>query len=156
MSEFSKRIKEWLRDNRVDAQVLEYPQSVHSVNEAVATSGYPVERFTKSIVMLTADDRVVIAMVPADSRASTERVRKTLNLAERPRVATVGEVEARLGQQIGGNSPLNAPGATILIDPRVLEREWILTGGGDNRTLIKIRVDELTRVVTYSAARVRK
>ncbi len=156
VSEFSNRIKEWLRDNEVDAKVLEYPESVHSVGEAVAVSGYPVERFTKSIVMLTADDRLVIAVVPADTRASTERVRKALNLADRPRVVTADESEAYLGQQIGGNSPLNAPHAAILIDPKVLEREWILTGGGDDRTLVRIRIDELQRVVTYSAVRVRK
>ncbi len=156
MSDSSNRIKRWIEDNNVNAEMLSFSERVYTVEEAVAVSGYPVERFTKSIVMLTSDDRLVIALVPADARASTERVRKALGLIDRPRVVTAEESERYLGQQLGGNSPLNAPNATILIDPKVLERDWILTGGGDDRNLVKMPVAELKRVVTYIEARVRK
>jgi Cys-tRNA(Pro)/Cys-tRNA(Cys) deacylase len=156
MSDASNRVKRWIEDNNVDAEMLGFADSVHSVQEAVAVSGYPVERFTKSIVMLTSDDSLVIALVPADARASTERVRKALGLTDRPRIVTAEESERYLGQQLGGNSPLNAPNASILIDPKVLERDWVLTGGGDDRNLVKIPVAELKRVVIYTEVRVRK
>lgn len=156
MSDFSDKIKRWIEDNDVDAEMLSFSERVYTVGEAVTVSGYPVERFTKSIVMVTSDERLVIALVPADARASTERVRKVLGLTDRPRIVTAEESERYLGQQLGGNSPLNAPNATILIDPKVLERDWILTGGGDDRNLVKIPVAELKRVVTYREARVRK
>ena len=156
MSEFSNRMKRWLDENRVNAEFLAFDKSVHTVQEAVEVSGYPVERFTKSIVMLTTDEQLVIAVVPADTRASTNRVRKALCLADRPRVVTREESAEYLDQQLGGNSPLNAPNAIILIDPKVLEREWILIGGGDDRNLVKISIAELERVVTYVEARVRK
>jgi Cys-tRNA(Pro)/Cys-tRNA(Cys) deacylase len=156
MSDSSTRIKRWIEDNNVNAEMLSFSERVYTVEEAVAVSGYPVERFTKSIVMLTSDERLVIALVPADARASTDRVRKALGLIDRPRIVTAEESERYLGQQLGGNSPLNAPNATILIDPKVLERDWILTGGGDDRNLVKIPVAELKRVVTYTEARVRK
>lgn len=156
MSDSSNRVKRWIEDNNVNAEMLSFSERVYTVEEAVAVSGYQVERFTKSIVMLTSDERLVIALVPADARASTERVRKALGLIDRPRIVTAEESERYLGQQLGGNSPLNAPNATILIDPKVLERDWILTGGGDDRNLVKIPVAELKRVVTYTEARVRK
>jgi prolyl-tRNA editing enzyme YbaK/EbsC (Cys-tRNA(Pro) deacylase) len=156
MSDSSNRITRWIEDNNVNAEMLSFSERVYTVEEAVAVSGYPVERFTKSIVMLTSDERLVIALVPADARASTDRVRKALGLIDRPRIVTAEESERYLGQQLGGNSPLNAPNATILIDPKVLERDWILTGGGDDRNLVKIPVAELKRVVTYTEARVRK
>ncbi len=156
MSEFSDRIRQWLHEHQVDAEVLSFGENVHTVQEAVEVSGYPVERFTKSIVMLTAEGGVVVAVVPAVARASTDRVRKALRLSDRPRIATSEESERYLCQQIGGNSPLNAPDATVLIDPKVLEKEWILTGGGDDCSLVKISIDELKRVVKYTEARVRK
>ena len=156
MSDASDRVKRWIEDNNVNAEILSFSDRVYTVEEAVAVSGYPVERFTKSIVMLTSEEKLVIALVPADARASTERVRKALGLIDRPRIVTAEESERHLGQQLGGNSPFNAPNATILIDPKVLERDWILTGGGDDRNLIKISVAELKRVVTYTEARVRK
>ena len=156
MSDASDGVKRWIEDNNVKAEMLSFSDRVYTVEEAVAVSGYPVERFTKSIVMLTSEEKLVVALVPADARASTERVRKALGLIDRPRIVTADESERYLGQQLGGNSPLNAPNAIILIDPKVLERDWILTGGGDDRNLIKISVAELKRVVTYTEARVRK
>jgi prolyl-tRNA editing enzyme YbaK/EbsC (Cys-tRNA(Pro) deacylase) len=83
-------------------------------------------------------------------------VRKALALAQRPRIATASESETLLGQQIGGNSPLNADNARVLIDPEVLAMDWILTGGGDARSLVRISIAELRRVVGFTEARVRK
>ena len=106
--------------------------------------------------MLTPAGNVIIAMVPAENRASTEKVRKFLELEERPRIATAEEVEKHIGQQVGGNSPFNAPNAKILIDSKILEKGWILTGDGDDRHLVKISTKELKRVIDYTEARVRK
>lgn len=156
MTEYSQRIKTWLDDNNIDADLLKFKESVHSVEEAVMVSGYPVERITKSIVMLTQKNDLVIAVVCAKNRASTERVRKFLKHNERPRIATEGEIEHLTGQKAGGNSPLNASNALILIDPKVLELDWVLTGGGDDRHLIKISIEELKKVTTYTAVRIRK
>lgn len=156
MTVYSQRIKDWLRKENVDAEILSFEESVHSVEEAIAVSGHPIERITKSIVMLTPADKLVIAMVPAKYRASTERVRKFLELDERPRIATAEEIEKYLGQQVGGNSPFNAPNAKILIDPKLIEKDWILTGGGDNRHLVKISTEELKRVIVFTETRIRK
>lgn len=156
MSIHAERIRAWIAQRGVQAQLLRFEHSVHSVAQAVAVSGHPVERFTKSIVMLDEDGQAIIAVVPARSRASTDRVRKALALAQRPRIATASESEALLGQQLGGNSPLNADDARVLIDPEVLAIDWILTGGGDERSLVRISIEELRRVVDFTEARVRK
>ncbi|MBM9606108.1 aminoacyl-tRNA deacylase [Desulfopila inferna] len=157
MTVYSRRLQDWLHHNNVKAELLSFDKSVHSVEEAVAVSGYPVERITKSIVMLTAaDDTIVIAMVPASKRVSTERVRKYLQLKERPLIADAELIEKRIGQQAGGNSPLSAGDAIILLDPELLQMDWILTGGGDDRHLVKISIEELRKAVPHKVTRVRK
>ncbi len=156
MSKYSGNIKKFLIENNIKAEFLKFDNSVHSVREAVEVSGFPVERFTKSIVMLTSDNDIVIAVVAAENRASTERVRKALRLCQRPRLASAEESEKYLGQQLGGNSPLPPLNAKVLIDQKVLEKEWILVGGGDDRSLVKISIEELTRVIPYTKVRVRK
>jgi Cys-tRNA(Pro)/Cys-tRNA(Cys) deacylase len=156
MTKYSQRIKDWLRQKDVAAELLNFEKSVHSVEETIAVTGYPIERITKSIVMVTPTENFIIAMVPATSRASTERVRKFLGIDVRPRLATSEEIQTVIGQMPGGNSPFNAPNATVLIDPKLLEQDWIITGGGDDKHLIKITIAELKRVVTYTETRVRK
>ncbi|MCP5265074.1 MAG: GNAT family N-acetyltransferase [Burkholderiaceae bacterium] len=150
------RIAAWIRAHQVPAEMLEFAQSVHSVADAVAASGHPVERITKSLVMLGEDGVLVVAMVPATHRASLERVRKALGLGQRPRLATAEEIEARTGQRAGGNSPLNLSDARIVIDPAIFERDWILTGGGDDRHLVRIPTQALRRFVHFVEARIRK
>jgi len=149
------RIEAWLRTNRVEAEFLRFAPSVHTVDEAVGVSGIPIEHFTKSIVMVTDAGQPIVAIVPAETRASTDRVRKALQLAERPRVATASESEELLRQPIGGNCPFDVGGATVLVDPRVMEREWIVLGGGDDRSLVRISTAELRRAVDLREVRVR-
>jgi Cys-tRNA(Pro)/Cys-tRNA(Cys) deacylase len=156
MTKYSQRIKDWLYEENIEAELLTFNKSVHSAEEAVAVSGQPIERITKSIVMITQVGTLVIAMVPAKNRASTKRVGKFLKLDERPRIASAKEILKHTGQQVGGNSPFNVPNAKILIDPKILEEDWILTGGGDDRHLVKISTEELKRIIDYSEVRVRK
>lgn len=156
MSIYSQRIKNWLDKRQVNAEFLGFDQSVHSVAEAVAVSGYPENRFTKSIVMVDADNQPIIAVVCAEHRASTDRVRKAMGLADRPAIASPDQTEALLNQQTGGNTPLNADQALILIDPKVLEKDWVIVGGGDNRHLVKIKLETLRGNVEFTEVRVRK
>ncbi len=156
MSKYSGSIKNFLIENNIKAEFLKFDNSVHSVREAVEVSGFPVERFTKSIVMISSDNDIVIAVVAAENRASTERVRKALSLCKRPRLASIEESEKYLGQQLGGNSPLTPLNAKVLIDQKVMEKDWVIVGGGDDHSLVKISIEELTKVVPYTEVRVRK
>lgn len=156
MCEQSDRIEAWLQGVGADSEFLRFDSSVHTVDEAVSASGIDIVHFTKSIAMITDSGKPVLAVVPADSRASTDRVRKALHLSERPRVATADESERMFGQKLGGNCPFNVSDVTVLVDPRVADREWAVFGGGDDRSLVTISMAELRRIVSFTEARVRK
>jgi len=156
VSDYANQIGGWLRENAPEAQLLRYDTSVHSVEEAVSTSGLPLEEFTKSIAMISPEGEGIVAVVPATKRASTDRVKKALALTERPRLASPEDSLALLGQDIGGNSPLMLSAIRVLVDPLVLEREWIVVGGGHDRTLVRISVSDFERVPSFDVARVRK
>lgn len=44
----------------------------------------------------------------------------------------------------------------FLIDPKVMEREIVFTGGGSENSLLKIRTDELIRANQGTVIRVRQ
>lgn len=156
MGEHADKIEAWLRDVGAEAEFIRFDTSVHTVDEAVSASGIDIAHFTKSIAMITDSGQPVLAIVPADSRASTDRVRKALKLSERPRIATAEESEEKLGQKLGGNCPFNVASATVIVDPNVANREWAVLGGGDDKSLVKISIAELRRVVSFTEARVRR
>ena len=149
-----------LQDPRQTFYIELQPVSNRATAEALAISGLSLDTLRQR-GLPPSEAMACLAewlheVVPADSRANTERVRKALSLDERPRIATAEESEQHLRQQIGGNSPLNTPNAKVLIDPKVLERDWILTGGGDNQSLVKISIPELQRIVEFETVRIRK
>ena len=152
----AESLSEWLKENDVEAEILSFDKSVHSVEDAIRVSGFPLEQITKSIVMVDETGSMLMALVPAKFRASSERVRKCLGHNERPRIADADEVFETLGQKIGGNAPLNLGKVNLLVDPLIFDQEWIIVGGGDDRHLIHIKSEELKRLTPFIEARVRK
>ena len=80
MSEGMSDIEAWLRARNARADYLRFDESVHIVEQAARASGYPIEHFTRSIVMLASEEAPIVALIPADRRASTERMWKALDL----------------------------------------------------------------------------
>lgn len=64
MTKYSENIKRWLEENEVASEFLSFDQSVHSVKEAVEVSGYPLENFTKTILMIGESGELIVAVVP--------------------------------------------------------------------------------------------
>ena len=55
-----------------------------------------------------------------------------------------------------GGTPAFGFDATYLVDPRVLEREFVYTGGGSETSLVKISPGEMLRVNSGEVTRIRK
>ncbi|HHY93244.1 MAG TPA: hypothetical protein GX511_07875, partial [Firmicutes bacterium] len=55
-----------------------------------------------------------------------------------------------------GGVPSFGFSARFLIDPKVLEKEWVLTGGGSERSLIRIAPAELVTLSGGQVVRIRK
>ena len=107
--------------------ICPFEQSCHSVAEAAAVVGTDPEHFVKNICMTDAQDRVIVAIVKGEDRASTSRVAKALQ-TERVRTMTPDEMLVKTGYPCGG-TPSFGFAATFLVDPRVMEKSEVYTGG---------------------------
>jgi prolyl-tRNA editing enzyme YbaK/EbsC (Cys-tRNA(Pro) deacylase) len=58
-------------------------------------------------------------------------------------------VRALTGQEIGGVTPFGLPvGIAVLVDPRVLARDWLVLGGGNRSSKLRIAPNLLTGLPT--------
>ncbi|MHA2251781.1 MAG: aminoacyl-tRNA deacylase [Candidatus Kariarchaeaceae archaeon] len=133
-----------VEDQNVKAEHLIFEESIHTVADCIRVSGYPIEEITKSIVMIGKEDKTIVALVPAKFRASTKRVGKILNQPP-PTIATTEQTLERTGYPAGG-VPFIGFTAIRLVDPKIIEREYIYTGGGSNRSLLKLWVSEIKKL----------
>ncbi len=154
MSHYEDKLRVFVAENGIQAEVISFAQSTHSVAEAAAAVGADPEDFVKSICMVTMGGKLVVAIVKGEHRASTSRVGKALGIP-RPRVAETDEILELTGYPVGG-TPAFGYKATYLMDPKVLEKEKVYSGGGSGNALTYISTEEIRRVNGAQITRVRK
>ena len=154
MSSYDDKLRDYVSDNGIDAEVISFAQSTHSVAEAAAAVGADPEDFVKSICMVTMGGKLVVAIVKGEHRASTSRVGKALGIP-RPRIANPDEILELTGYPVGG-TPAFGYEATFLMDPKVLEKVHVYSGGGSGNALTYMPTEEMMRVNGARVTRVRK
>lgn len=148
------RLRSWIETHRIDAEQIVFDTSCHSVAEAADATGAGIDAIIKNICMIDGHGHLIVAIVPGAERASTRRVGHALG-TDRPRIATPEEVLTHSGYPAGG-TPSFGFAATFIVDPQVMERAVVYTGGGSDRALVRITPDELVRASGALVARVRK
>lgn len=154
MNHYEEKLKQFFKDNNSKAEHLVFASSCHSVEEAAHSAQAKADDFVKNICMIDMHQNLIVAIVKGEDRVSTTQVGKALQL-ERPRIATPDEILERTGYPCGG-TPSFAYNAIFLIDPRVMEKEFVYTGGGSQNSLVKITTQELHHMNNGTIVRVRK
>jgi len=151
---FHLKIKNFLDTKQIQYQHKIYEKSCHSIEEAVLASGENKENFVKNVCMIDNNENLIIAIVLGQHRASTSRVSKALGI-DRPSLASLEEVFLKTGYPAGG-VPSFGYNAIFLIDEKVMEKDYIITGGGSEYALIKIKTKDLIRINNGKVLRIRK
>lgn len=154
MDLYEERLKTYIEENQIQAEHLSFTESCHSVEEAAKAVNASAEDFVKNICMIGSDGRLIVAIVKGEDRVSTGLVEKVLKI-DRPRMAKPEEILERTGYICGGTPSFGYP-ATFLIDERVMEKDFVYTGGGSETSLLKISTKELQKANRGAVIRIRK
>lgn len=153
MNEYDRKLSQYMQEHRIDGEHLVFDRSCHSVAEAAEAAGALPSDLVKNICMLDTQGNPIIAIVKGDDRASTSRVAKALKI-ERPRTAEPEEILQKTGYPCGG-TPSFGYDAQFLIDPRVMEKDIVYTGGGSEYSLVRVSTEELIRANRGLVTRIR-
>lgn len=154
MKQYEEKLKKYMVENNIHAEQLIFSQSCHSVQEAADAVGASPEDFVKNICMVDDKNNLIVAIVKGEDRVSTSRVGKVLNI-DSPRIASKNEILEMTGFPCGG-VPSFGYKATFIIDPKVMEKEVVYTGGGSSHSLVRIASQELLKANKGLILRVRK
>lgn len=154
MKQYEEKLKNYISAHNIQAEQLIFAKPCHTVKEAADAAGVSPEDLVKNICMIDGEGNLIVAIVKGEDRASTSRVGKALQ-TDKPRIAGESEVLEKTGFPAGG-VPSFGFEATFLLDPKVLEKEIVYTGGGSTHSLVRIASRELLRVNKAAVARIRK
>jgi Cys-tRNA(Pro)/Cys-tRNA(Cys) deacylase len=151
---FDEKLKSFMEAQGIRGEHRVFSQSCHSVAEAAMAVGGTPEDTVKNVCMMDEKARFVVAVVKGEDRASTSRVAQALGVPK-VRTASPAEVLERTGYPPGG-TPSFGYEAIFLIDPKVMEKEKVFTGGGSENSLVLIDTQELHRANRGQILRIRK
>lgn len=154
MNQFELKLKDFIRNNKLQAEHLTFKESCHTVEEAAKAASTSPDNFVKNICMIDNKENFLVAIVKGKDRASTTKIGNILNI-EPPRTATPEEILEKTGYPCGG-VPSFGYSAQFLIDPKVMEMEFVYTGGGSPNSLVKISPAALLNANNGQILKIRK
>lgn len=134
-------LDEYITVNGLNAEIMHF-------NEEVATSRQAgkVETTFPGVktILLAHDKGFVLAIVEITRKVDTQTIARILE-TKNVRLATPQEVENVTGYEVGGVPPISIYGTQTLIDERVMTHAWVLAGGGDKFSLMKIQTNDILK-----------
>ena len=152
--DYEAKLRNFIWHHAIQAEHVSFEKSCHSVEEAAEATGTNPDSIVKNICMVTPDNRLVVAIVMGKDRVSTKKVGRVMETGQ-PRMATPEEILSLTGYPCGG-TPSFGFEATFIVDPAVLTKEIVYSGGGSEYSLIRTTTSELARVNNAIVARIRK
>lgn len=149
-----ERLKQYIEKHQIPAEHLIFATSCHTAAEAAESAGATLEDLVKNVCLVTEAGQFVVAIVKGPDRVDAGRI-ATLLGCKKPKHATAEAVLERTGYAVGG-VPSFGYEATILIDELVMEKPWVLTGGGSDRSLVRIAPEVLLQASKGQVAVIRK
>jgi prolyl-tRNA editing enzyme YbaK/EbsC (Cys-tRNA(Pro) deacylase) len=124
-----------------DYEVMECDPELADTAAFVAAYGVPLARSANTIVVASkgADPTHVACVVLATTALDVNTVVRREMGVRKASFAGPEPVRALTGMEIGGVTPFGLPPElTVLVDPRVMEPDWIVLGGGNRSSKLRI------------------
>ena len=136
-------MKKFLKDRNISGKHLSFKKFCHSVNEVAEAFNANKKDFVKNICLIDSEGYLIIAIVKGEDRADLSKIKKTLNI-EKLRIATTKEILEKTSYPCGG-VPSFGYDAIFLIDLKVMEKEYVYSGGGSENSLVMMSPSELLK-----------
>lgn len=138
----------------VTFEVMECDPALADTAAFVAHYGVPADRSANTIVVVSkgAEPTYVACVLLATTSLDVNNVVRREMGVRKASFAAAEPVRELTGMEIGGVTPFGLPDAMpILVDARVMEPDWIILGGGNRSSKLRLAPAALQRL---SAVRV--
>jgi Ala-tRNA(Pro) deacylase len=145
------KLKECLDSNKIEYDVLAHPQ-VYTAQDVAAAAHVPGRELAKSVVV-KADERFALAVLPAPRKVNTDALQKALG-AKEVRMAHEAEFVALFpGCELGAMPPFgNLYGVEVFVDRSLTRDEVIVFNAGTHVEAVRMKYKDFERLVNPTIA----
>ena len=118
-------------------------KETHTAEAAAKSLSVPLDKIIKSIIFVDEKKSPLLAIVCGDQYVSRKKLQQVLGL-KKAKTASQKIAEQTTGYPTGGIPPIGHrnPLRTV-IDPLVLENEFIWAGGGTRKKMVKLKTSDV-------------
>ena len=130
----------------LEFEVMECDPTLADTAAFVEAYGVPLERSANTIVVASkgAEPTYAVCVLLATTSLDVNRVVRREMGVRKASFAASDPVRALTGMEIGGVTPFGLPDELpILVDARVMEPDWIVLGGGNRSSKLRLAPDAL-------------
>ncbi len=144
MNNYEKKLVEFIHKNHINAEHLVFQTSCHSVEEAASSANASPEDFVKNVCIINeTDNSLIVCIIPGHKKLDLKKLAAKVG-TKKLRFATAEEILQKTGYSMGG-TPSVGYTAKFFIDPTVLTKTIIYSGGGSKNALTKIAPLEMIK-----------
>lgn len=143
------RVRAALEALDVEYEVMACDPALADTAAFVEAYGIPLDQSANTILVVSkgAEPIYVACVLLASTSLDVNKVVRREMAVRKASFAAADPVRVLTGMEIGGVTPFGLPGdLPILVDSRVLERPWVVLGGGNRSSKLKVTPDVLTRL----------
>jgi Ala-tRNA(Pro) deacylase len=147
-----KKLKAVLDEAKISYEVYNHPLA-YTAQEIAAHQHVSGKEMAK-VVMLEADDLLVMGVIPASRKISLEKSKASLGV-NTIRLASEEEFTARFPEcEIGAMPPFgNLFGVHVFVDPEMEKDEYIYFNAGSHVQTVRLKYKDFERLVHPQSAR---
>ena len=141
---YDEMLQKYLIENKAEARMLYFKHPVRSIEEAESAAKVNRNELIKTVIFLDEEIGCIACIVLGTQKVDIKKVKNLLKI-KNLKFANAAEVLNLTGYPIGGVPPVGYPGR-FFIDPKVMQKKYVISGGGSDKTLLKIVPHEIVRL----------
>jgi prolyl-tRNA editing enzyme YbaK/EbsC (Cys-tRNA(Pro) deacylase) len=143
------RTRRHLDDLHIAYEVMACDPALADTAAFVAAYGVPLDRSANTIIVIgksAARPSVACVLLATTALDVNGTVRRELAV-RKASFAAADPVRALTAMEIGGVTPFGLPSdLPVLVDPRVMQAPWVVLGGGNRSSKVRLAPDALNRL----------
>jgi len=124
---------------KLGGEIINVGKPVKTVEQAVKATGSRPEQIIKSLLFISEKEGPILVIVDGKSKVDLNKLERMFG---KVRLATPEEVRQITGFEVGAVPPVGVEVKTI-VDPKVLENEFVIGGGGSIDKLSKLNPEKI-------------
>lgn len=141
------QLRQFLDESQADYDIVEH-RPTRSAMETARSCDIPAERLAKAVLLDTADDDHLLAVLPSDRRVELSELRS--ELGSKPRLSDEAEVGKLFRDCELGSVPPIGYGVTTIVDDSLERQPDVYFEAGDHKSLVHMDGAEFSRLTQHA------